>query len=312
MIYVSLRVMVGISFVLVPMEEDVLYLRIFAKEGRLVGNGRSLGLVNVYNRVVDGGNTVSLETAFVETNEPTLVVGDMNCHTAFTDPLRELGHGERRRGELYMRTAALNGYNILNTPGVYTRFPDNPELHRPSVLDYTLANAALLPKVSRWRDIFQRTGSDHIVIVTDINSEEVELATPSPDWDKITWRTEEGQLNPLIEEALKEYRCGGAGYKKISEAQDAIDNFQTSLNRLIHLVRSWAPMKKPMRWSKAWWTPEITELRRIYTAAARRVGRNGTGVEERDKAKKEYRSALNKTKRVHWDDFLANAKKNDV
>jgi len=75
----------------------------------------------------------------------------------------------------------------------------------------------------------------------------VEVAAPSPDWDKITWRTEEGQPNPLIEEALKEYRCGSAGYTKISEAQDAIDNFQTSLNRLIHLVRSWAPMKKPTR-----------------------------------------------------------------
>jgi len=311
-IYISLRVMVGISFVLVPTEEDVLYLRIFAKEGRLVGNGRSLGLVNVYNRVVDGGNTVPPEAAFVETNEPTLVVGDMNCHTAFTDPLRQLGQGERRRGELYMRTAALSGFNILNTPGIYTRFPDNPELHRPSVLDYALANAALLPKVSRWRDVFQRTGSDHIVIVIDINSEEVEIAAPSPDWDKITWRTEEGKPNPLIEEALKEYRSGGTGYKRISEAQNAIDDFQTSLNRLIHLVRSWAPMKKPTKWSKAWWTPEITELRRIYTAAARRVGRDGTGVGERDKAKKEYRSALNKAKRLHWDDFLANAKKNDV
>jgi len=39
-------------------------------------------------------------------------------------------------------------------------------------------------------------------------------------------------------------------------------------------------MKKPTKSSKAWWTPEITQLRRIYTAAARRVGRDGTEVGE--------------------------------
>ena len=66
---------------------------------------------------------------FVETNEPTLVVGDLNIHTAYTDPLRSLEPGERRRGEHYMRLAALRGYNIINTPGIYTRFPDNPIIH---------------------------------------------------------------------------------------------------------------------------------------------------------------------------------------
>jgi len=128
-----------------------------------------------------------------------------------------------------MCTATLHGYSILNTPGIYTRFRDNPELHCPYTIDYTMANATLLPRVIRWRDIYQRTGSDHIVIITKINSEELELAMPSPNWEKIVWRTEKGQPNPMVEEALKEYRCGGAGYKPIDEARNAIENFQTSL-----------------------------------------------------------------------------------
>jgi len=81
-IYHSLRVLVGISFVLVPTVEDVLYLRIFAKEGRLVGNSPLLGLVNVYNRLANGGNTVPPGTVFTQMNKPTLVGGDLNCHTA--------------------------------------------------------------------------------------------------------------------------------------------------------------------------------------------------------------------------------------
>jgi len=111
-----------------------------------------------------------------------------------------------------MRTAALHSYSILNTPGIYTRFPDKLKLHRPSTIDYTLANAALLQRITRWRDVYQRTGSDHIVIVTEIDCEKVELAMPSPDCEKIVWRTEKGQPNPLIEKALKEYRCRSAGY----------------------------------------------------------------------------------------------------
>jgi len=80
-------------------------------------------------------------------NQPTLVVGDLNIHTAYTDPLRSLEPGERRRGEHYMRLAVLRGYNIINTPGIFTRFPDNPVIHRPSVIDYTLANNSLLATI---------------------------------------------------------------------------------------------------------------------------------------------------------------------
>jgi len=161
-----------------------------------------------------------------------------------------------------MCRAALQGYNILNMPGIYTRFPDNPELDRPPAINYILTNAALLPRVSRWQDFQQRTRSDHIVIVTNIDSEEAELAMASPDWDKIMWHMEKWQPNPLIEESLMHYRSRESGYKLISEADSVIKNFHTSLNRLIHLVRSWAPMKKLTKWSKAWWTPEITDLRR--------------------------------------------------
>jgi len=48
-------------------------------------------------------------------------------------------------------------------------------------------------------------------------------------------------------------------------------------------------MKKPTKWSKAWWTPEIMELRRIYTATTQHARRDGTGVKERDEARKKYR-----------------------
>ena len=297
--YVSLRILADISFVVVPREDDVLYLRVFAKEGKLVGQSRSFALLNAYNREVDGGHLVKPDLLFISTNEPTLVVGDLNIHTSFTDPLRNLSSGERRRGEHYMRMAMLNGYSIMNTPGVHTRFPDNPTIHRSSTIDYTLANTALLAKVSRWRDLFQRTGSDHIVILTEIDSQVVELARPAPNWEEIKWRDDEGVPNPAIEAALKDYLDGGTGYQDIVGPETAIETFEGNLRRLIMMVKSWAPMKRPTVWSKAWWTAEITELRRVYTSAARRVRRDGSGVQERDEARKVYRKAIVTAKRKH-------------
>jgi len=113
----------------------------------------SLRIINTYNKPAEGGHTVAAESCFTETNEPTLVVDDLNIHTPYTDSMRSLEPGKRRRGEHYMRLAALRGYTIINTPRIYTRFPDNPTFHRPSIIDYTLANNSLLAKVSKWKDV---------------------------------------------------------------------------------------------------------------------------------------------------------------
>jgi len=154
--YVSLRVLVDISFGVVPRDHNILYLRISAKEGSLLGNDRSLRIINAYNRPAEGGHTVTGKGLFTETHEPTLVVGDLNVHTAYTDPMRNLKPGERRKGAHYIRLPALRGYTIINTPGIYTRFPDNPTLHRPTVIAYTLANNSLLAKVSKFKNVYQR------------------------------------------------------------------------------------------------------------------------------------------------------------
>jgi len=312
--YVSLKVLLDISFVVVPRDQDILYLRIFAKEGGLLGNRRSLGIINIYHRPAKGGHTVTAETLFTETNEPTLVVGDLNIHNAYTDPMSDLEPGERRKGEHYMRLAALREDTIINTPGIYTRFPDNPTLHRPSVIDYTLANNSVLAKLSKWKDVYQRSGSDHIIIVTELDSEGMAPPRASPDWEKIKWRDEEGEPNPVIESALQRYLTEGNEYKEIYEAEGAEERFGDNLERLIQMVKNWAPQKNPTRWSKAWWTADITELRRVYTSAAQRVRRDGSGVEERNEAKKAYKSAIDNlmAKRKHWNNFLASAMKNDV
>jgi len=142
-------VLLDVSVVVVPRDQDIMYFKIFAKEGSLLSSHWSRGIINTYNRAAKGGHTVTAQSLFTETNEPTLVVGDLNVHTAYTDTMRSLEPWERGKGKHYMRLAALRGYTITNMPGIYTRFPDNPILHRPSVIDNTLANNKLLANVSK-------------------------------------------------------------------------------------------------------------------------------------------------------------------
>jgi len=155
--YLSLKILPNISFVMISRSEDICHLRVFAREGRLVGQSHSFGLINIYNRQRSGGNTVPADELFLETCEPILVVGDLNVHTSLTEPTRVQASGGRRIREVYVRTAALNGYTILNRPGIHRRFPDNATIPRPLVLDYTLVNASMFARITRWRDITQRT-----------------------------------------------------------------------------------------------------------------------------------------------------------
>ena len=99
--------------------------------------------------------------------------------------------------------------------------------------------------------------------------------------------------------ALKQYLIEGNEYKEISKAEGAEERFGDNLGRLIQMVKNWAPQKSPTRWSKACWMADITELRRVYTSAARRVRRDGSGMEERNEAKKAYKSGIDKVKRKH-------------
>ena len=160
------------------------------------------------------------------------MVGDLNIHTAMTDPMRDLSSSEWRMGEHYMRTATLQGYTILNTPGIHTRFPDNPMIHRSSTIDYSLVNASMFSQVTRWRDLTQQTGSDHIIIVTEIDSEEITLARPVPDWEKINWQIEKGKPNPVIKESLKEYCNESWGYVPIREAAVTIPMLTSSVQQV--------------------------------------------------------------------------------
>ena len=92
--------------------------------------------------------------------------------------------------------AGLQGFAIINKPGVYTRTPDNIN-DRPSVIDYIVANRQLADFVKTWKTNIPHTCSDHTAIVTSITSAPYVTARPSPNWGNITWKVE-GKPNAVI------------------------------------------------------------------------------------------------------------------
>jgi len=116
----------------------------------------------------------------------------------------------------------------------------------------------------------------------------------------------------VIKLALGRYLEEGDEYKEIYEAEDGEKVFGDHLRRLIQMVKNWAQQKTSIRWWEAWQTLDITELRRIYTSAAWPVRSDRSGVEENNEASKSYKNAIDLAKRKYWNDFLANANKNDV
>jgi len=107
--YITFRVLLDISFVVVPKEQEIQYKRIFAKKAFLLRNNRFYGIIDTYVQQAEGGHTVTAKDLFIERNKPTLVVRDLNIHTHYTNPVRSREPRDRRSGDHYIRPVALQG-----------------------------------------------------------------------------------------------------------------------------------------------------------------------------------------------------------
>jgi len=120
--YVNLSLAKDFNYLCFSPTVDVLRLVLSRNDGRpIVGGFDSFSLINTYNRQVDGVNTGKAADLFTDDFHPSLVVGDLNVHTLYTDPTRDMSSTECRKGEQYFRVAGLQGFDIINEPAVYTR-----------------------------------------------------------------------------------------------------------------------------------------------------------------------------------------------
>jgi len=128
---------------------EMLSVEVFSPDGLFGSPHRFLRVISVYllhtNR--PPYRSIPSERLFSFLSYPHLVLGDFNLHHPLADPCRSLSEREFTISARYLDVAFDVPYHLLNTPGVYTRFPFDT-ISRPSVLDLPFANTALTPLVS--------------------------------------------------------------------------------------------------------------------------------------------------------------------
>jgi len=174
---------------------DIMSLDISSQKPQFGSRLHSFRLINAYsiNSADRRVHSVPPESLFPDTGLPLLVVGDLNIHNPLADPLRPFSSRQVSSSALYFELAALGGFALLNSPGVYTRFPLSGMAH-PSIIDLAFANPLHLPFVKSWETYLPSTGSDHVPIT-------ILLAAPprilSPDVSGGTTRTGSCSPQPL-------------------------------------------------------------------------------------------------------------------
>jgi len=178
---------------------DIMSLDISSQKPVFGGRFHSFRLINAYsiNLADRRVHSVLPESLFPAMGVPLLVVGDLNIYNPLADPLRAFSSQEVSSSAPYFELAALGGFALLNSPGVYTTFPLSGKA-RPSVIDLAFANPLLLPLVKSWETSLPLTGSDHVPIT-------ILLAAPSSDpapqrlrSDHTDWELLSPTINNLI------------------------------------------------------------------------------------------------------------------
>ena len=150
--YVSLNLLHQCAVLLFfpPESDDFRALDIYTPKGCFGLNFPRFRIGNSYARPLHPApHSVSPVTALPALDFPYLVAGAFNIHNAATDPSRLRSSKEEGESAPYFNRATDLGYTLLNTLGIYSRFPFTGT-HRPSSINLTFANPDIFRALRSW------------------------------------------------------------------------------------------------------------------------------------------------------------------
>ena len=277
---------------------EVLHLNVYTPKGGFSTSSPEFRLTNVYSRSLPGSTkSVDPSVALPDVDFPCLAAGDFNIHNHAADPLRVISRSEEKASTPYFDRPSELAYSLLNTPGVYTRFPLSGTC-RPSVIDLAFANSLIHLAFLSWdASSIPSTGSDHVLILNILSAPFDERAPLRPMWDKADWDS--------LERPIKGLRIPPAPPSPSPNQLDAW--FAHSLDTHTALIRLHTPVSRPSPKSKPWWTPSLTTQCKEYAKACRlgKKHRTGAYVCLARLSRQGYFKAIKKAKNSHGADFLA-------
>ena len=151
---------------------------------------KALRIINIYNPPRAAASTAPRFTPsdiFPLGTAATQVAGDFNLHHCATDPTRAVSWKEYLTSDPFFSMADQQGFSLLNTPGVYTRFPLSG-VGRLSVLDLVFASVSLLPFLAGWGTPYRSTGSDHVPVLVSFATSVLLPPVWSQTGPGLTWQ----------------------------------------------------------------------------------------------------------------------------
>jgi len=227
-----------------------------------------------------------------------LVVGDLNIHNPLADPLRSFSSQEVSSSALFLVLAGLGGFALLNSPGVYTRFPLLGKAH-PSLIDLAFANPLLIPFVKSWETTLQARGSDHGSITIHLGFPSSDPPPPRLRWDYTDWDL----LSPTVKTFIVPPPPPCPSPKVLD------DWIAGTLDRLPGLLKDHTSSSRPSQYFNPWWSPHLTILRKEYSKAARMARKQDTRAQSATAniSTEGYFKAIKLAKNKHWSAFLLSA-----
>ena len=150
------------------------------------------------------------------------------------------------------------GFSLLNTPGVYTRFP-LCRIGRPSVLDLGFASSSLALFLTGWDTPYESTGSDHVPVLVSFATSALWPPRPTPDWSSVDWAPTLQSLGSVTVDPPPQLLT--------SKALDTLfDCYVTSIRETLSLH---TPKKTPCPRSKPWWSKLLSSLRKEHQRRTR-------------------------------------------
>jgi len=279
---------------------EMLSVDVFPPEGLFGSPHRCFRVTSVYllHRNPPPYRSILPGWIFSFLSYPHLVLGDFNLHHPLADPGRSLSEREFIISTRYIDAAFDIPYHLLNTPGVYARFPFDT-ISRPSVLDLAFANTALSPLVSSWDTPLPSTGSDRVPSVITLKPPVIMLPPPTPHWALFDLEA--------VGKALDTFTTLPCPARPTPNSLSRW--FDISSTRLTSLLTSHTPSKRPCPRSKPWWSPRLSSLRREYHRFARisRLDPSPLNWSNVKSSRRIYFKAIASAKRTQWSDFLLSA-----
>jgi len=239
---------------------EMLSVDILLSEGLLGSPHRSLRVTSVNLLCTNSPpyHSISPERLFSFLSYPHLILGDFNLHHPLADPCRSLSEREFTISACYLDVAFDLPYDLLTTPGVYTRFLFDTTW-RPSVLQLAFANTALSPLVFSWDTPLHSTSSDHVLCGITLRPPAIMQPPPTPHWALLDLQA--------VGEALYTFTTVPCPARPTPNSLSRW--FDITSTRLNSLLTFHAPSKHPCPCSKPWWSPRLSSLRREYHKYAR-------------------------------------------